>query len=400
MATNLEIWKKNLLGNYGLPPITICRGNGSFAWDDAGKKYLDFASGIAVLSLGHAHPHWLRRVREQSEKLVHCSNYFGNENAPRLAEKINAHMGGGKVFFCNSGAEANEALIKLSRLHGMKKAGGNEGKIFKIVTCENAFHGRLFGTMAATPQEKIQHGFRPLIPNISVAKLNDIESFKHAIDAETSAVILEVVQGESGLTPAVPAFLKELRELCSEKNVLLFCDEVQCGIGRTGALFAFEQAGVVPDAFSMAKGLGGGFPIGAMWCKDEFAEYFHAGMHGTTFGGNPLATAAALAVFEVFEEENLLENVKNLAPEWRKNLQKIADAVPEKILEIRGIGFMSGLKLSEAPAPWISKIREAGMLCVAAGNNVIRLLPPLNATKSELELSVEILKKVFVPAAK
>lgn len=394
-ATIADLWSQNMLGNYGLPPVAIVRGKGARVWDDAGREYLDFSSGIAVLNIGHAHPHWLERVQAQAAKLAHCSNLFLNENAPRVAEKINAHMGGGKVFFCNSGAEANEALLKLSRLHGMARAGGEEGKICKVVTCENAFHGRLFGTMAATPQEKIQHGFRPLLPNISVAKINDIESFRRAVDDTTAAVILECVQGESGLTPATPEFLRELRALCDEKNVLLLCDEIQCGMGRTGTLFGFEQAGVRPDAFSMAKGLGNGFPIGAMWCEDKFAEYFKPGMHGTTFGGNPLATAAALAVFEVFEKEKVLENVNALAPAWRAGLQKIVDANPELCLEVRGIGFMSGIRLAELPAPWIAKLRDAGLLCVGAGNNVVRLLPPLNATQAELDESLAVLEKVF-----
>lgn len=395
--TTSELWSQNMLGNYGLPPVTIVSGKGARVRDDIGREYLDFSSGIAVLNIGHAHPHWLERVREQAGKLAHCSNLFVNENAPRVAEKINAHMGGGKVFFCNSGAEANEALLKLSRLHGMAKAGGEEGKNYKIVTCENAFHGRLFGTMAVTPQEKIQHGFRPLISGVSVAKINDIESFRRAIDDTTVAVILECVQGESGLTPATPEFLRELRALCDEKNVLMLCDEIQCGMGRTGTLFGFEQAGIRPDAFSMAKGLGNGFPIGAMWCDDKFAGYFKPGMHGTTFGGNPLATAAALAVFEVFEQENILDNVNRLSPVWREGLRKIVDANSGLCLEVRGIGFMSGIRLAEAPAPWIAKLREAGLLCVAAGNNVVRLLPPLNVTRAELDETLSILADVFSP---
>ncbi|MCR5183903.1 MAG: aspartate aminotransferase family protein [Opitutales bacterium] len=390
-----ELWAKNMLGNYALPGVTITRGCGSYAWDDEGKRYLDFSSGIAVLSLGHCHPVWTDRLKNQLGTLTHCSNIFMNENAPRAAERIVRHMGGGRVFFCNSGAEANEAMLKLARLHGNAKAGGEEEKIYKVVCCENAFHGRLFGTMAVTPQEKIQHGFRPLAPGAVCARINDIESFKAAIDDETAAVILECVQGESGLTVAEPEFLKELRALCDEKNVLMLCDEIQCGIGRTGTLFAFEQAGIVPDAFSMAKGLGGGFPIGAMWCKETCADYFHPGSHGTTFGGNPLATAAALAVFDIIAEEKLLDNVNALAPAWREGLKKLVDDCPGILKEVRGTGFMSGLMLTEAPAPWIAKLREAGLLCVGAGNNVIRLLPPLTANKYEFQECLEILRKVF-----
>ena len=395
MSQSIELWKKNLLGNYGVPPVAFSRGNGSRVWDETGKEYLDFASGIAVLSLGHAHPHWLKRICEQAATLSHCSNLFANENAPLVAERINRHMGGGKMFFCNSGAEANECQLKISRLWGRSRANGEEGKIFKVVVCENAFHGRLFGTMAATPQEKIQGGFRPLLPGIVVAKLNDIESFRAAIDDETAAVLLEPVQGESGLTPATPEFLRELRALCDERKVLLMCDEIQCGIGRTGKLFGFEHAGIRPDCFSMAKGLGGGFPIGAVWMRDDLAELFHAGSHGTTFGGNPMACAAALAVLETIEKEKLIEHVEAESPAWREQLSQLVKDFPDLLAEVRGIGFMSGLRFHETPTAWIAKLREAGLLVVGAGNNVIRLLPPLNASAEELSESVAILRRVL-----
>lgn len=398
MSHSIELWKENMLGNYGLPPVALARGQGSRVWDEDGKEYLDFSSGIAVLALGHAHPHWVKRVQEQAAKLAHCSNLFVNENAPRVAERIVRHMGGGKVFFCNSGAEANECQLKVSRLFGRSRAGGEEGKIYKVVVCENAFHGRLFGTMAATPQEKIQNGFRPLTPGVVVARLNDIESFRAAIDGETAAVLLEPVQGESGLTPATPEFMRALRELCDERGVLLMCDEIQCGVGRTGKLFGFELSGVVPDCFSMAKGLGGGFPIGAVWMRDELAALFHAGSHGTTFGGNPMACAAALAVFETLDAEKLVERVAERAPAWRERLAGLVRDFPEILVEVRGVGYMSGLKFREAPAPWIAKLRDAGLLCVGAGNNVIRLLPPLNASVAELNESVEILRRVFSAA--
>ena len=398
MSHSIDVWKENMLGNYGLPPVALVRGNGSRVWDEDGKEYLDFSSGIAVLALGHSHPHWVERVCAQAKKLAHCSNLFVNENAPRVAERIVRHMGGGKVFFCNSGAEANECQLKVSRLFGRSRAGGEEGKIFKVVVCENAFHGRLFGTMAATPQEKIQNGFRPLMPGIVVAKLNDIESFRAAIDDATAAVLLEPVQGESGLTPATPEFMRELRTLCDERGVLLMCDEIQCGIGRTGKLFGFEHSGIVPDCFSMAKGLGGGFPIGAVWMRDELAELFHAGSHGTTFGGNPMACAAALAVLETLEKEKLVEHVAECAPAWRERLAELVREFPKILVEVRGIGFMSGLKFHDVPAPWIAKLRDAGLLCVGAGNNVIRLLPPLNASVAELNECVEILRRTFEKA--
>lgn len=395
MTHTLALWEQHLLGNYGVPPVAFARGKGSRVWDESGKSYLDFASGIAVLSLGHAHPHWVKRVQEQAETLVHCSNLFGSANAPAAAAYITRHMGGGKVYFCNSGGEANECQIKASRLFGRSRAGGEEGKIYKIVVCENAFHGRIFGAMSATPQEKIQNGFRPLVPGFSVAKFNDIGSFRAAIDAGTAAVLLEPVQGESGLTVAEPEFLRELRALCDERGVLLMCDEVQCGIGRTGKLFGFEHAGIVPDCFSMAKGIGGGFPIGAVWMRDELAALFRAGSHGTTFGGSPLGCAAVLAVFETLEAENLVGHVAALAPAWRAKLGELVKTFPQTLAEVRGLGFMSGLRFRDAPAAWLAKLRENGLLTVAAGNNVLRLLPPLNASQAELDESVEILRKTL-----
>lgn len=395
MSNTIGLWEKNLLGNYGVPPVVFTRGKGTRVWDENGREYLDFASGIAVLSLGHCHPDWVKRVCAQAGTLVHCSNLFGSVNAPAAAEKINRHMGGGKIYFCNSGAEANECQIKASRLFGRSRAGGEEGKIYKIVVCENAFHGRIFGAMSATPQAKIQNGFRPLVPGFVVAKFNDIDSFRATIDDETAAVLLEPVQGESGLAVATPEFLRELRALCDERRVLLMCDEVQCGIGRTGKLFAFEHAGIVPDCFSMAKGLGGGFPIGAVWLRDELAALFHAGSHGTTFGGSPLGCAAALAVFDTIEKEHLVERVAKLAPAWRAKLAQLVDEFPQTLAELRGIGFMSGLKFRDAPAAQLAKLREAGLLTVAAGNNVLRLLPPLTVSQDELDESVEIIRKTL-----
>ena len=394
----IEDYKKYLMPTYA-PGLVISKAKGSRVYNPEGAQYYDFTSGISCHNVGHCTEGVVKAIQDQAAMLTHCSNLFVNEPQVKLAKKLVEISGlGGKVFFCNSGAEANECQLKVSRLFGRSRAGGEEGKIYKVVVCENAFHGRLFGTMAATPQEKIQNGFRPLTPGVVVARLNDIESFRAAIDGETAAVLLEPVQGESGLTPATPEFMRALRELCDERGVLLMCDEIQCGVGRTGKLFGFELSGVVPDCFSMAKGLGGGFPIGAVWMRDELAALFHAGSHGTTFGGNPMACAAALAVFETLDAEKLVERVAERAPAWRERLAGLVRDFPEILVEVRGVGYMSGLKFREAPAPWIAKLREAGLLCVGAGNNVIRLLPPLNASVAELDESVEILRRVFSAA--
>ena len=268
------LYETYLIQNYGSAPLTIVRGKGRRVWDDNGKRYLDFSSGIAVNALGIAHPAWVKRVCEQAKLIAHTSNLFRSETQALLAKAVVDTIGeaGARMLFCNSGTEANEALIKLARLHGMQKAGGKEGRIYKVVVAENAFHGRTFGSMAATPQEKIQHGFRPMLTGFPVAKYNDLASFEKHIDDKTAAILIETIQGESGVTPATAEFLKGLRKLCNKHHILLMLDEVQCGIGRTGTFLACQQAGIVPDAVSLAKGLGGGFPIGAIWVRQRYGD--------------------------------------------------------------------------------------------------------------------------------
>ena len=311
----------HVLKNYARAALTLVRGSGSQVWDDTGKCYLDFTSGIAVNALGHCHPRWVAAVQRQAAELVHVSNLFRNPRQAELARRLVGYAGPGRVFFCNSGAEANEALIKLARLHGVAKAGGEEGRCYKIIAAKSAFHGRTYGGMSATPQEKIQKGFRPLVPGFAFGELNNLESFAALVDNETAAIFVETIQGEGGINPCTPEFLRGLRRLCDERNLLLLVDEVQCGIGRTGAFYAFQHSGITPDAIGMAKGLGGGFPIGGMWVRDRHAELFHPGNHGTTFGGTPLACAAALAVLDVLEEEKLLERVQAQSGPWHAALR-------------------------------------------------------------------------------
>ncbi len=395
-----ELYSTYLLSNYAPPAITLARGVGSRVWDEAGKSYLDFCGGIAVNSLGHSHPKWVAAVCKQAGILAHTSNLFRHEGQGKLAERLVRYAGGsGKMFFCNSGTEANEALLKLARLHGCRKSGGKEGVAHEVIVAGNAFHGRTFGAMAATPQEKIQHGFRPMLPGICVAELNNLASFEALMSDKTAAVLLEPVQGESGLTVATPEFLRGLRALCDRHNALLMFDEIQCGMGRTGKMFGFQNAGVSPDAFSLAKGIAGGFPMGAIWAASGNSDLFTPGSHGSTFAGNPLACAAALAVLDVYEEENLLEKVTARTPGWHAALREAAGKSNGVITGVRGVGYMSGLALNEAPAPFVAKLREAGLLSVPAGNNVIRLLPPLNATPEELAESAEIVGRVFADKA-
>ena len=389
-----ELYAQYVLGNYAPPNCVLVRGAGACAWDDRGQRYLDFTTGIAVNALGHCHPRWVAMLQQQVATLGHCSNLFAHPYQGELARKLVERAGPGKVFFCNSGAEANEALIKLARLHGVRQSGA-EGVQYQVVTAENAFHGRTFGGMAATPQEKIQGGFRPMLNGFKYAKLNDIDSFARAIDDTVAAVLIETVQGEGGIYVANTEFLQQLRQLCDAKKILMLIDEVQCGVGRSGNFFAYERAGIQPDAIGMAKGLGGGFPIGAVWIHESYADLFQPGSHGTTFGGNPMACAAALAVLHVIEDEQLLKKVCTLAEDWHRQLQDLQTQFPETITELRGIGYMVGLALSVDPKPIVTQLRAAGLLTVPAGNQVVRLLPPLTATKTELNKSIDILKSVF-----
>ena len=385
-----------LVKNYGPPTFNAVRGEGVYLYDDSGRQYLDFASGIAVTSVGHSHPKWVAALQAQVATLTHCSNLYGIPQQQQLANRLVAQAGAGRLLFCNSGAESNDALIKLARLHG-KNTCGEEGKRFTVVAAQNAFHGRTFGGMAATPQEKIQGGFRPMLEGFKFGELNKIETFDKLVDDSVAAVFIESIQGEGGLFPAEAGFLQELRALCTERNALLMLDEVQCGIGRSGHFFAFEESGVKPDAIGMAKGLGGGFPIGAIWVSEPYAELFQPGSHGTTFGGSPLASAADNATLTTIEEEKLIENVATNSPQWHAELHKLAEKYPELIAGIRGAGYMVGLALKpEGHNLKITATAQAkGLLTVPAACNVTRLLPALIATPQQLSKSVAILDEVF-----
>ena len=391
-TSTADLYDAHVLKNYARAPLTLVRGRGTHVWDDQGNRYLDFTSGIAVSALGHCHPGWVAAVQRQAGELIHASNLFRNPNQGDLARRLVGYAGPGRVFFCNSGAEANEALIKLARLHGMRKSGGEEGKCYTVLCAKQAFHGRTFGGMSATPQEKIQHGFRPMTPGFAFGELNNLKSFSDLVDSGTAAILVETIQGEGGIRLCTPEFLAGLRELCNRHDILLMLDEVQCGIGRTGRFFACEHAGVRPDAIAMAKGLGGGFPIGAMWVGERAAELFQPGSHGTTFGGTPLACTAALAVLDAIEREGLLEHVASASGPWIAALSGLARDFPERVSEVRGKGFLVGLQMTGDPQPTLAALRERGLLALSAGGNVVRLLPPLNATAEELARSVEIFR--------
>jgi len=386
---------KTLMKNYGAPAFNAVRGEGVYLYDEDGKRYLDLGSGIAVTSVGHSHPVWVKAVQQQAATLAHCSNLYGVPGQQKLADRIVGKAGPGRVLFCNSGAEANEALIKLARLHGRKLSNGEEGKRYTVVAAKNAFHGRTFGGMSATPQEKIQGGFRPMLDGFKFSELNKIETFDALVDDSVAAVFIETIQGEGGVFPAEVSFLKELRALCTERKVLLMLDEVQCGIGRTGSFFAFEKSGIRPDAIGMAKGLGAGYPIGAAWVAEPHAELFQPGSHGTTFGGSPLACAAANAVLDILESEQLIEKVAQNSAAWHQALHALSEKYPQHIKGMRGAGYMVGLPLHADAASVTAAARDKGLLIVPAGHNTIRLLPALIATPEQLAESVRILDEIF-----
>ena len=389
-----ELYDAYVLKNYARAPITLVRGRGTTVWDDQGNAYLNFSSGIAVSSLGHCHPRWVAAVQSQAAELIHVSNLFRTPNQGELARRLVGYAGPGRVFFCNSGGEADEALIKLSRLHGVRKS-GVEGKCIKVVCAKNGFHGRMFGGMSATPKESVQKGFRPLLPGFVFGELNNLESFANLVDGDTTAILVESIQGDGGVNPCTPEFLVGLRKLCDERGLLLLLDEVQCGAGRTGRFFAFEHAGIRADAIAMAKGLAGGFPIGAVWIGERAADLFQPGMHGSTFGGTPLACAAALAVLDVIEGEGLLAHVTRESGPWIKELNRLVTDFPGKVLAIRGRGFLVGVQMASDSAPTLAALREHGLLTAPAGVNVIRLLPPLVASRDELARSVAIFREVL-----
>lgn len=370
-----------LFPTYGRFDLTIEKTNGTTVWDTDGKAYLDFGAGIAVANLGHRHPEVQKAVEEQLNKFWHISNLYHIPIQEETAEKLVAATCGSYVFFANSGAESNEAAIKLAR-----KATGKT----KIITFNQSFHGRTFATMSATGQDKIQQGFGPLLETFEYVPYNDLDAVKAAIDENTAAVMLEVVQGEGGVLPANEAFIKGLADLAKEKGILLIVDEIQTGIGRTGKPFAYQHYGIAPDIITSAKGLGNGLPVGAMIAKKELGDVFGPGSHGSTFGGNPLAMAAANKVLELVFSEDFLEEVSEKGQYLQEQLKAQLEGI-EDVLEVRGKGLMIGIECKEAVLPIVKDLMKQGLLVLNAGPNVLRLLPPLTVTKEEIDKAVNLI---------
>ncbi len=382
--------KKFVMPTYAPDPLLV-KGSGCYVWDSEGKRYLDFGSGISVCNLGHCHPAVTKAISDQARKLVHVSNLYMNENQPKLAEQLVKHAFDGVAFFANSGAEANEGLIKFARKWGNSK-GRNE-----IIVMQDSFHGRTLATLAATGRAKYRKGFEPDMPGFVTVPFNDLEAIKNAVSDKTAAVLLEPVQGEGGVIPADPEFLKQVREFCDEAGILLMFDEVQCGMGRTGYFYAFLGYGVKPDAFSLAKALGNGFPIGAFLVKREYAETLTVGTHASTFGGTPLACAAALAVVESIHNEKILANCVKQSHYIRGKLAELQN-YRKSIKEVRGRGLMLGIDLDVKAADLIPKLRERGLIALTAGENILRLLPPLIVDSQQIDRAVEILDFVLEQA--
>ncbi|MBQ4481541.1 MAG: aspartate aminotransferase family protein [Victivallales bacterium] len=374
--------------NFSMP--IMVRASGSELWDIQGKRYLDFTMGISVCNLGHCHPRVTQAIAEQAATLMHCSNVFCNINGPRLAKELADASFGGKVFFANSGAEANEGMIKTARLWGTANGGRHE-----IVCFRSSFHGRTLATLAATRQPKFREGMDPEMPGFREAVFNDLDSVRAAITDQTCAILVEPVQGEGGVFPATVPFLVGLRKLCDEKNLLLLLDEVQTGMGRTGAMFAYQHYPMTPDAISLAKSMGNGIPLAAFEVRKDLADLFQPGItHGSTFGGNPLATAAGLAVMEAFREEKVLENVRKMSQYLQERLQFL-HARHSVIRDIRGLGLLLGIEVGDCVADIVKECREKGLLVLTAGKGVLRLLPSLKVTSGEIDEAIAILNQAL-----
>lgn len=380
-----------VMNTYGRLPMALVKGEGSWVWDVEGNKYLDFVSGIAVNSLGHKHPEVVKAIQKQTEEILHTSNLYWIPNQIHLAKLLVENSFADKVFFCNSGAEANEGAIKLARKYA-KAHYGNEK--YEILSLKNSFHGRTLATLTATGQTKYQAGYEPLPEGFAYAELNNPDDLKQKITDKTAAVIIEPIQGEGGIIPAELDFLQTARKLCDEKGALLIFDEVQTGVGRTGKLFAHEWSSVKPDIMTLAKALGGGVPIGAMLAKDEVASAFKPGDHASTFGGNPLATAAGCAVLKVMLEEGFFEDVQEHAAYFKAELQKLADKY-QTGEPVRGIGFLLGWPLAKLGPETVNACREKGLLINFAGGKALRFVPPINVSYEEIDRAVKILDDVF-----
>jgi len=376
------------------------RGEGVYLYGENGEKYLDFASGIAVNLLGHGHPHVTRAIQQQAATLMHVSNLYGSPQGEAFAQRLVDLTFADTIFFTNSGAEAVECAIKTARRYHHAK--GNPHK-HDLITFSNAFHGRTMATISATNQEKLRDGFAPLLPGFTVVEFDNLEAAKAAMDENTAGFLVEPIQGEGGIRPASPEFMKGLRALCDEHDLMLVLDEVQCGVARTGALYAHEHYGITPDIMASAKGIGGGFPLGACFATEKAASGMVIGTHGSTYGGNPFAMAAGQAVFDVVANDEFLAHVRQMGDRLRSALEQMIPNHDRLFDSVRGMGLMLGVKMKSDSRAFVAYLRTRGILTVAAGDNVVRVLPPLNIEEAHIAEFVEGLSAAAadydVPAA-
>jgi acetylornithine/N-succinyldiaminopimelate aminotransferase len=389
-AEIIETTHANMVDIYGCLPLAFVRGEGSYLYDAEGNRYLDFFCGLAVTSLGHKHPGVVRAIREQAEKLTHVSNVFHTEPGARLVQRLSRRFGDGKVFLGNSGAEANEAAIKLARKWGHKDGMGR----FEILATLGSFHGRTMATLSATGQEKYHQGFLPLVPGFKLVNFDDVGAFEKAVTDQTVAIMVEPIQGEGGVVVPHPDYLKRLRDLCDRAKLLLILDEVQTGMGRTGKFFCYEHSAIKPDIVTLAKALGGGLPIGAMIAKPEIASAFTPGSHGTTFGGNPVASAAALAVNDALDNEHVIENAADMGAYLIKRLKEISSKL-DRVTEVRGLGMIIGVVLKHDPRPVVDACIKERLIVNGTAGSVLRLLPPLNLSRADADVGLAIIERAL-----
>ncbi len=382
---------ENIMQTYKRFPIVLVKGQGQKVWDINGKEYLDFVAGIAVCNLGHSHPGVIAALKMQLDQLTHVSNLYYTEPQAQLAKLLVANSFADKVFFCNSGAEANEAAIKLARKYAHENLGDDK---FELITMKDSFHGRTMATITATGQEKFQFGFTPLLEGFTYVPFSDLNALKKAINKKTCGVMVEPIQGEGGVNIPDDKYLQGVRSICDQHNILLIIDEVQTGIGRTGKMFAYEHAGIEPDIMTLAKALGNGFPVGAMLAKEKIAQSFTAGNHGSTFGGNPLAMSAALATLQIMLEENILENTRKVGEYFLAQLKKLKDK-HKVIKEVRGKGLMLAASLEVEAADIVQKCMQKGMLINSAGAKTLRFVPPLIINNKDVDQAISILDEVM-----
>lgn len=388
----IEKSDKYIMKTYGRYPIAPVRGEGCRLWDADGKEYLDFLAGVAVNNLGHCHPKVVKAIQEQAATLIHCSNYYQIPQQIELAELLCKHSFADKAFFCNSGAEANEAAIKLARKFGREK--NNNPERYGIITAAESFHGRTMATVSATGQEKVQRFFDPLLHGFCHVPFNDLAALSAAVTPQTCAIMLEPIQGEGGINIPSQEYMQGVRDLCDRHQLLLILDEVQVGMGRTGKLFAHEHFGITPDIMTLAKALAGGAPIGTMLAKDEVAVSFTPGTHGSTFGGNPLVTAAAIAAVHAILEEGLLNRAEEMGEYLHGELETLGGKYPF-VKEVRGIGLMIGMSLSIPGGDIVKKGHERGLLLNVTHDTVLRFVPPLTVSKQEVNQMIQILDGIF-----